>query len=60
MNSANLVIILIIAAGVFLAIRPTIKHMKGEGSCCGGSSDSSKRKKKKKRQILVKIAIENS
>lgn len=47
MNPANLVIILIIAIGVFLAIRPTIKHMKGEGSCCGGSSDSSKRKKKK-------------
>lgn len=48
MNPANLVIILIIAAGVFLAIRPTIKHMKGEGSCCGGgSSDGGKRKKKK-------------
>lgn len=48
MNPANLIIILIIAAGVFLAIRPTIKHMKGEGSCCGGGSlDGSKRKKKK-------------
>lgn len=48
MNPANLVIILIIAAGVFLAIRPTIKHMKGEGSCCGGGSlDGGKRKKKK-------------
>lgn len=48
MNPANLVIILIIAAGVLLAIRPTIKHMKGEGSCCGGgSSDGGKRKKKK-------------
>lgn len=32
----DLVIIFIVAAGLFFGVRATIKHMKGQGGCCGG------------------------
>ena len=32
----DMVIILIVAVGLFFGVRATIKHMKGQGGCCGG------------------------
>ena len=33
---SNIVIIIIIAQTLFLAIRSSIAHFRGQGSCCGG------------------------
>lgn len=43
----NYIIIAIIAAMVFLGIRSSIKHFKGQGGCCGGGSYRPKRKRLK-------------
>ncbi len=31
----NIIVVIILAAIVLLALRPTIKHIKGKGGCCG-------------------------
>jgi len=41
----DLVIILIVAVGLFFGIRETIKHMKGQGGCCKGGSVPKPKKK---------------
>ncbi len=32
----NVIIIIVIAVILFMAVKSSIKHFKGEGSCCGG------------------------
>ena len=39
MNSATIIVILIVGVIVLFAIRSSVKHMKGEGGCCGGGGD---------------------
>jgi len=49
----NLIIVVILAVLLFVGIRSTMKHFKGESSCCGGGS-TVKRKKKKLKSVVVK------
>lgn len=46
-NLQNSVIIAVLVIIVFLSIRSSVKHFKGEGGCCGGSSAKPKKKKLK-------------
>lgn len=34
----NVIIITIIVLAIFFAVRTSIRHFKGQGSCCGGNS----------------------
>lgn len=44
----DIFILLVVLAIILLAIKSSIKHFKGQGSCCGGgSSDSSKTARKR-------------
>ena len=36
----DIIVILVIAVFVFLGVKSTIKHFKGEGACCGGGGGS--------------------
>lgn len=42
----NFIVIGILVVIVILALSPTIKHFKGQGSCCGGGSSEIKENKK--------------
>ncbi|SHK04983.1 heavy-metal-associated domain-containing protein [Hespellia stercorisuis] len=41
----NVIIIIILAVVVFLAVRGSVRHFKGEGGCCGGCAESRPEKK---------------
>ena len=45
MNIYNLIIILVIAVILIPAIKGTVTHMKGEGSCCGGPKEKAPKKR---------------
>lgn len=45
-NIGNIIIIAILVIIVFFAVKSSIKHTKGEGSCCGGGNDDRAEKKK--------------
>ncbi len=49
---SNLIIIAIIVVILFFAVKYSIPHFKGEGSCCGGGS-ATKRVKPKKLTTVV-------
>ena len=58
MNASTLIAIIILVIILIPAVRATVKHMKGEGSCCGGPKE--KRPAKKitgtvKKKLTVKI-----
>lgn len=40
MNPGTIIIILIIVVIVILAVRESLKHMKGQSGCCGGGADA--------------------
>lgn len=42
----NIIIGLMLAVIVFLAVKSSMKHFKGEGGCCGGGSVPKPKKKK--------------
>lgn len=42
----DIIILSLVLALIVLAIRSSVKHFKGEGSCCGGGSGSRKGKKR--------------
>ena len=44
----NAILILILAAIVLLAVKGSVSHFKGEGSCCGGGGDGIKKIRPKK------------
>ena len=39
MNTTNIIIVLILIAILIPAVKSSITHMKGEGSCCGGPKE---------------------
>lgn len=45
MNSQDIVIIVILAIILIPAIKSSVTHMRGEGSCCGGPKEKPVRKK---------------
>lgn len=44
----NVIIIAVIALIIILAVRSSMKHMKGEGGCCGGGESTSFNEEEKK------------
>ena len=49
---SNLIIIAILVIVLFFAVKGSIKHLKGEGSCCGGGSDVKEPDKKLKGPVI--------
>lgn len=45
METEDIIIIVVLAIILIPAIKSTITHMKGEGSCCGGPKKKVPRKK---------------
>ena len=56
MNTSTAILLLIIVVIIVLAIKPSIKHLKGQGGCCGGD-DTPKPKKKKLDAPIVATKI---
>ncbi|MGN0299218.1 MAG: heavy-metal-associated domain-containing protein [Lachnospiraceae bacterium] len=54
---ADIIIIAVIVILVWIGIRQSITHFKGEGGCCGGSSTPVKVKRKKLRTIVAKKTV---
>ena len=53
------IVIAVLIIVVILAVRSSMKHMRGEGGCCGGDSVPRVKKQKIKKSIAVKkIVIE--
>ncbi len=44
----NIIVIIILAAIVLLALRPTLRHIGGKGGCCGGDCCHCDRHKEEK------------
>lgn len=40
----NFIIVLFIIIAVFIGLKESVKHFRGEGGCCGGSSIKPNRK----------------
>ena len=53
----TVVVILILIAIVALALAPTVKHFKGQGSCCGGSDCANCPKKRLKGSVISKKLV---
>jgi len=53
----NLIIVVILAVLLFVGIRSTMKHFKGESSCCGGGSTVKRKKKKLKSVVAQKTML---
>jgi copper chaperone CopZ len=49
------IILLVIAVIIILAVKSSIKHIRGEGGCCGGDSEKIKPKKLDGNIIAQKI-----
>ncbi len=45
MNTQDIIIVLILAVILIPAVKSTLTHMKGEGSCCGGPKEKVPKKK---------------
>lgn len=59
MNSSTIIVLVILVILMIPAIRSTITHMKGEGSCCGGPKEKVPKKKMKGKKLYdVAIYIE--
>ena len=41
----NFIIVLFVIIAVFIGLKESVKHFRGEGGCCGGSSIKPNRKK---------------
>ena len=50
----NIIIILILTGLIFLGIKESLKHFKGEGGCCGGGSVSKPKKRNYRERKLQK------
>ncbi len=53
----NIVIVLIIAVAAVFAIRSSILHLKGQGSCCGGGSETTTPRKKLEGKIVFRKVV---
>ena len=49
----NVIVVIILIAIVILALFPTVKHFKGQGSCCGGGSDCADCPKKRLKGSVI-------
>lgn len=49
------VITLVLAVMIFLAVRSSIRHFKGEGGCCGGAEKRPKKKRLKGNIVAQKV-----
>ena len=56
--TSNIIIIVILVVIIFIAIKYSIPHFKGEGSCCGGGSSVKKVKPKKMGKVVATWKIE--
>ncbi len=58
MKSQDIIIAVLLLVILIPAIRSTVTHMKGEGSCCGGPKEKAKRKRlpgKPRREYRLRI-----
>lgn len=51
--SSNIIIVILLAVILFLAIKYSIPHFKGEGGCCGGGSAVKKQKPKRIGKVIA-------
>lgn len=54
----TIVMIIVLVVIVFLAVRSSFKHMKGEGGCCGGGSDEKVEEKILENPVLGKFIVD--
>ena len=54
---SNVLVIVILAVVLFIALRGSIKHLKGEGGCCGGGESVRKEPDKKLTGPIIKTTI---
>jgi copper chaperone CopZ len=57
MSTSTVVILLVLAIVVILAIRSSVKHLKGQGGCCGGDSSPSVTPKRLDAPIVSTLVI---
>ena len=55
--SINALIIVILVAIVFVALRGSVKHFKGEGACCGGGGSTIMEPDKKLDGPVIKTKV---
>lgn len=53
----NYIIGAILLAAVFLALRSSLKHFKGQGGCCGGGSEPKPKRKKLQGPVVAEKVI---
>lgn len=59
MNIESKIILVVLVLILIPAVKSTVKHLQGEGSCCGGPKEKVKRKKiRGTKTETLKIAIE--
>ena len=57
MSFSNIIVVVILAAVIFIALKGSIKHLKGEGGCCGGSDSVKKEPDKKLSGPIIKTMV---
>ena len=57
-SASNIIIIVILVIIICIAIKYSISHFKGEGSCCGGGSSVKKVKPKKLGTVAATWKVE--
>ena len=55
--TSNIIIIAILVIVMFVALRGSIKHFKGEGGCCGGGGSTIKEPDKKLSGSVIKTKV---
>ena len=57
MNTATLIVGLVLLVALFLALKGVVKHWRGEGSCCGGGGTAILPKKELLGEVVGKKTI---
>ena len=57
MSFSNIIVIVILAVVIFIALKGSIKHLKGEGGCCGGGESVKKEPDKKLSGPIIKTRV---
>lgn len=53
----NMVVVLVIIVAIVFAVRSSISHLKGQGSCCGGGGELPTAKKKLDGKIVFRKVV---
>lgn len=53
----DVIIIVILALVLLIALKESIKHFKGQGSCCGGGSTVKTKRKKLKGAVVCELLV---